>query len=410
MLKALKKPPELIKRLFDCVLVLKLPGAADRVRGDRGQGRLQLEVSWKYSVPMMARPTFLESSCSSSTRTQINDETIELLYPYTADEDMTYENAKKASGNVAGLCIWVKSMVLYTFISKVVKPKMAALKVAEGKLRVANKKLAKAQDELDACQAELDKMQAEFDEAMAKKQRSRPTPTRRSGWTRRTSSSAASAASTRWTARLGGLRRRDPPAGGRRGARVRLRLVRRPVQRRLPHAAAQGALLRPTASSQGHPVTETSRSPSSWSTRAPSATGRRRGCRRDELSVQNGIMVTRSSRWPLLIDPQGQGLGWIKRREEANSLRVTQLGEKRFRNQLEDAMAFGQPLLLENVEEELDPLLDPVLDKAVQKSGPRLQDRARRQGVRVHGDLPHVPDVEARQPALHARAVARRSR
>ena len=32
-------------------------------------------------------------------------------------------------------------------------------------------------------------------------------------------------------------------------------------------------------------------------------------------------------------------------------------------------MAFGQPLLIESVEEELDPLLDPVLNKEIQKKG-----------------------------------------
>ena len=42
----------------------------------------------------------------------------------------------------------------------------------------------------------------------------------------------------------------------------------------------------------------------------------------DELSIQNGILTTRASRFPLCIDPQQQALNWIKKKEEPNNLKV----------------------------------------------------------------------------------------
>ena len=117
----------------------------------------------------MTKSDFL-SNLLAFNKDIVNDEDVELLYPYMAADDFNYADAKKASGNVAGLCIWIKAMCTYTFVAKVVRPKMEEQKVAESKLRAANTKLGRAQAELDECQADLDRMTVQFDEAMAAKQ------------------------------------------------------------------------------------------------------------------------------------------------------------------------------------------------------------------------------------------------
>ena len=115
-------------------------------------------------------------------------------------------------------------------------------------------------------------------------------------------------------------------------------------------------------------------------------------------------MVTRATRYPVLVDPQGQGINWLKNREQDNQLRVTSLNDKHFRNILDDCLSFGKPMLIENIEEELDPMLDPVLEKRIVKKGKNFiiqLDKEVDYNPEFHAVLHHPPA----QPALLPRAV-----
>merc|ERR1719446_1751277 len=93
------------------------------------------------------------------------------------------------------------------------------------------------------------------------------------------------------------------------------------------------------------------------------------GLPQDELSIQNGILTTRSSRYPLCIDPQQQAVLWIKKKEAKSSLKVCTFNDSDFLKHLEIAVNLGFSFLFESVDEYIDPIIDPVLEKNLVKKG-----------------------------------------
>jgi len=100
---------------------------------------------------------------------RINDETIEFLSVYIDIEQFNPGVAKNASTAAEGLCTYVRAMKFYHEASKIVKPKMEALAIAENQMEAANAALEAAEARLSACTDKLAELQRMFDDQMAKK-------------------------------------------------------------------------------------------------------------------------------------------------------------------------------------------------------------------------------------------------
>ena len=95
----------------------------------------------------------------------------------------------------------------------------------------------------------------------------------------------------------------------------------------------------------------------------------------DKLSIENAILMSNSARWCLIIDPQSQANRFIKNFERENKLHVIKLSDAKFLQIFEGGIRTGQPVLLENIDEHLDPALDPILLKHISKGMLRLGDK-----------------------------------
>lgn len=91
----------------------------------------------------------------------------------------------------------------------------------------------------------------------------------------------------------------------------------------------------------------------------------------DDLCTENAIMLKRFNRYPLIIDPSGQATEFIMNEFAHKKITKTSFLDDSFRKNLESALRFGNPLLVQDVEN-YDPILNPVLNRELRRTGGRV--------------------------------------
>ena len=91
----------------------------------------------------------------------------------------------------------------------------------------------------------------------------------------------------------------------------------------------------------------------------------------DDLCTENAIILKRYNRYPLIIDPSGRVTEFLQKESTERKLTVTSFLDDSFVKQLESALRFGNPILIQDAEH-LDPILNHVLNKEYQKTGGRV--------------------------------------
>lgn len=164
--RKLAKPPYLITVIMDVVMVL-FGSKLTPVKPD--PERQFLVPSWGEALKVVADVNFLKR-LQQFPKDLMNEETIDLMGPYLSNPLYTFDNAKAACGNVAGLLSWTIAMAQFYAINKEVLPLKAKVAVAEAKLQTAMQKLAEAEALLAEKEKDLNVQKERHAEAMAAKQ------------------------------------------------------------------------------------------------------------------------------------------------------------------------------------------------------------------------------------------------
>ncbi|KAJ3111626.1 Dynein heavy chain 6, axonemal [Phlyctochytrium bullatum] len=352
-LKVFTKPPDLVLMVMEAVCIL-----------------FKVKPDWDNSKKLLSDPQFMRKM-TEYDKDNIPESITKKLKKYVENPSFNADSVEKVSKACKSMVMWVIAMDIYSRVFKEVQPKKKRLEEAQATLELTRSKLAEKTAALQEVENQLDKLKQKYETSIASK---KTLAEKMEETTRRLSRAsqltlALADEQVRWMESIETLNMKiDALVGniflcaasvayfGAFTSVYRQELVRYWIRK---------------CQDIGIPVSETFNLSDNLADPAIVRDWNIQGLPSDALSTENGILVTRGRRWPLMIDPQGQANKWI-RNMEGSELRVVKLSEAKFLRSIENAVRTGAPVLLEDVGEHLDPALEPLLLKQTIRQGGRV--------------------------------------
>ncbi|XP_041985040.1 dynein axonemal heavy chain 10 [Aricia agestis] len=353
-IRSFATPPEAVQVVCECVAIL---------RGVK-------EINWKGAKGMMADPNFLrnlqEMNCDLITQQQVK------VVKAHMKKSKKLDTMQQISTAGYGLLKFVTAVLGYCAVYKEVKPKKDKVEELEKEYTEAVNYLASLNKEIEKLQATLDGLNSRYETAMLRRQELQEETDL---MMRRLVAadklmSGLSSEQKRWTEDLEALHVEQSRLIGNCLLSASFLSYAGPFsfafRQTMLYEDWMGDLL-----NRGIPLTTPYTVEKNLTNEVEISGWNSQGLPPDELSVQNGILTTRASRFPLCIDPQTQALSWIKKKEAKNNLKVLSFNDPHFLRHLENAIKYGMPVLFQDVNEYIDPVIDNVLEKNIKTDAGR---------------------------------------
>ena len=328
---------------------------------------------WDRAKKMMANVDKFKERLMSYKGEDMTEDEVKRVEPFLSNEMFDPEVMKSKSMAAANLCNWVVNIVKFNRIYVKVKPLMDQLEAARASKAKAEVSLAGAQAIVAAVDAKLKALGEKFQEATDEKaavEEQAAAGLNRLGLAERLVGGLSSE-NDRWGKEIDYLRESSTTLIG--DCMLAAGFV--------SYVGSFDQMNReflwkmtwtPDLEERKIPLTKGVDPLSMLTNDGNNAKMISEGLPADRISIENGSIITNCKRWPLLIDPQTQGIKWLRQKEEPNGLQVFQLNQKGWQRKVEQAITNGQVIIIENLSEDIDATMDPVLSRAIYKKGRNL--------------------------------------